>query len=187
MQSACFLRSTKQRDRRGQRRRLPGMRRLSLRMRLRYLRPEEKAVSRRLYETCFPEDTPKFVDYYYAEKCRDNEIIVLEQGEKICSMIHANPFPVSCCKSCDGALSGGGGYGSCIPQAGMHAETAATDVAGCTGQTGAIFLSDAGGSCLLRTFRIPLLEWPAGMGDFSFAGGKNCRLTVPGHSPVCQR
>lgn len=68
-------------------------------MRLRYLRPEEKAVSRRLYENCFPEDTPKFVDYYYAEKCRDNEIIVLEQGEKICSMIHANPFPVSCCKN----------------------------------------------------------------------------------------
>ena len=73
------------------------MRRLSLSMHLRYLRQEEKGKSRRLYETCFPEDTAKFVDYYYEEKCRDNEIIVLEEQEHICSMIHANPFSVSYC------------------------------------------------------------------------------------------
>lgn len=64
---------------------------------LRYLRQEEKGRSRGLYETCFPKDTAKFIDYYYEEKCRDNEIIVLEDQDRICSMIHANPFPVSCC------------------------------------------------------------------------------------------
>lgn len=73
------------------------MRRLSLSMHLRYLRQEEKGKSRGLYETCFPEDTAKFVDYYYEEKCRDNEIIVLEEQDHICSMIHANPFSVSYC------------------------------------------------------------------------------------------
>lgn len=73
------------------------MRRLPLSMRLRYLKQEEKKASRQLYEICFPEDTPKFVDYYYREKCRDNEIIVLEQDGSIYSMIHANPFEVSCC------------------------------------------------------------------------------------------
>ena len=66
-------------------------------MYLRYLRQEEKGKSRRLYEICFPEDTAKFIDYYYEEKCRDNEIIVLENEGKICSMIHANPFVVDCC------------------------------------------------------------------------------------------
>ena len=66
-------------------------------MRMRYLRQEEKGKSRELYETCFPEDSAKFIDYYYEEKCRDNEIIVLEDQNQICSMIHANPFSVSCC------------------------------------------------------------------------------------------
>jgi len=66
-------------------------------MRLRYLGQEEKGKSRGLYETCFPEDTEKFIDYYYEEKCRDNEIIVLEDQDQICSMIHANPFPMRMC------------------------------------------------------------------------------------------
>ena len=45
----------------------------------------EKENSRRLYECCFPEDSQKFVDYYYQEKCRENEIAVIEENGKIIS------------------------------------------------------------------------------------------------------
>lgn len=64
-------------------------------MEIRYLSPEEKERSRELYEDCFPEDTERFVDYYYKEKCKDNQILVLEDQEEICSMIHLNPFTIS--------------------------------------------------------------------------------------------
>ena len=64
-------------------------------MKVRYLSQKEKIRSRELYEACFPEDTERFVDYYYKEKCKDNEILVLEDQEEICSMIHLNPFTVS--------------------------------------------------------------------------------------------
>ena len=47
-------------------------------MSMRYLTQGEKENSRRLYECCFPEDSQKFVDYYYQEKCRENEIAVIE-------------------------------------------------------------------------------------------------------------
>ena len=33
---------------------------------------EEKNKTRKLWEHAFPEDSRKFVDYYYKEKCRDN-------------------------------------------------------------------------------------------------------------------
>ena len=66
-------------------------------MSMRYLTQGEKENSRRLYECCFPEDSQKFVDYYYQEKCRDNEITVIEEHGKIISMVQANPFTVSCC------------------------------------------------------------------------------------------
>ena len=66
-------------------------------MSMRYLTQGEKENSRRLYECCFPEDSQKFVDYYYQEKCRDNEIAVIEACGNIVSMVHANPFTVSCC------------------------------------------------------------------------------------------
>ena len=64
---------------------------------MRYLTQGEKENSRRLYECCFPEDSQKFVDYYYQEKCRDNEITVIEEHGKIISMVQVNPFTVSCC------------------------------------------------------------------------------------------
>ena len=66
-------------------------------MSMRYLTQGEKENSRRLYECCFPEDSQKFVDYYYQEKCRENKIAVIEENGKIISMVHANPFTVSCC------------------------------------------------------------------------------------------
>lgn len=64
-------------------------------MEIKYLSQDEKKQSRELYEACFPEDTERFVDYYYEEKCKDNQILVLKEQERICSMIHLNPFTVS--------------------------------------------------------------------------------------------
>ncbi len=59
---------------------------------LRYLPEEEKASSRSLYEAAFPEDTKRFVDFYYQYKTRDNEILVLEQEGTAVSMLHRNPY-----------------------------------------------------------------------------------------------
>lgn len=58
----------------------------------RYLRPEERALTRTLYETVFSTDTKRFVDYYYEYKTRDNEILALTEGEQIVSMLHLNPY-----------------------------------------------------------------------------------------------
>ena len=65
-------------------------------MQVRYLSQEEKERSRSLWEECFPEDSARFLDYYYREKCRDNRILVLEEepGGRILSMVHQNPYLV---------------------------------------------------------------------------------------------
>ena len=67
-------------------------------MEIRYLDQKEKERSRELWEECFPEDSARFLDYYYQEKCRDNRILVLEEeeGGKILSMIQQNPYLVRC-------------------------------------------------------------------------------------------
>ncbi len=52
----------------------------------------EHEKTRPLYEECFPEDTKRFVDYYYSYKATDNEIYVLRDGNEIISMIHLNPY-----------------------------------------------------------------------------------------------
>ena len=57
-----------------------------------YLSLEEKMYSRPLYEAAFPEDTRKFVDYYYQYKIRDNEILALERDGGLASMLHLNPY-----------------------------------------------------------------------------------------------
>ncbi len=67
---------------------------------IRYLKEEEKGLSRKLYEEAFPEDPKEFVDYYYSYCTKDNRILVLEQAleeegrrkTKICSMLHLNPY-----------------------------------------------------------------------------------------------
>ncbi len=61
-------------------------------MKIRRLLPEEKALTRSLYEEVFPEDSPGFVDYYYAEKTADNEIYAVEEDGAIRSMLHLNPY-----------------------------------------------------------------------------------------------
>lgn len=61
---------------------------------IRYLKQEEKAKSRALWEESFHEDSPSFVDFYYSEKARRNKILVAEEDEAIVAMLHRNPFEV---------------------------------------------------------------------------------------------
>lgn len=57
-----------------------------------YLSAEERGRTRELYQAAFPEDTERFVDFYYQYKTRDNQILVLEQDGQIVSMLHRNPY-----------------------------------------------------------------------------------------------
>lgn len=61
---------------------------------LRYLFPEERRLSRPLYEAVFSEDSKQFVDYYYEYKIRDNEILSLWKDRNIVSMLHLNPYTI---------------------------------------------------------------------------------------------
>ena len=61
-------------------------------MKLRKLEKEEHGKTRRLYEEVFPEDTKEFLNYYYSVKTENNEMYVIEDGEKLVSMIHLNPY-----------------------------------------------------------------------------------------------
>lgn len=54
--------------------------------------PEEKLETRALYERIFPEDSPRFLDWYYAERCRDNIVLDLQKDGKVAAMLHLNPF-----------------------------------------------------------------------------------------------
>ena len=62
------------------------------RMMLRRLKPEEHPDTRQLWEEIFCEDTKEFLDYYYFIKARSNEIYVVEEDGRICSMLHLNPY-----------------------------------------------------------------------------------------------
>lgn len=57
-----------------------------------YLSAEERGWTRALYQAAFPEDTERFVDFYYQYKTRDNQILALEQDGQIVSMLHRNPY-----------------------------------------------------------------------------------------------
>lgn len=51
--------------------------------------------TRLLYETAFPEDSKEFVDYYYDRKVRNNDIMVMEEGDGLDAfqvMIHFNYY-----------------------------------------------------------------------------------------------
>lgn len=63
-------------------------------MEIRKLQQQENGKTRELWEKVFKEDTAAFLDYYYYIKARDNEIYVIEDGGKIRSMIHLNPYRV---------------------------------------------------------------------------------------------
>ena len=61
---------------------------------LRKLDQKEHGKTRRLWEQVFPEDTKKFLDYYYFIKIRDNQIYVVEDEGEIRSMLHLNPYEI---------------------------------------------------------------------------------------------
>ena len=58
----------------------------------RKLQPSEHIRTRELWEEIFTEDTPKFLDYYYSIKIKNNEIYVIEDDGEIVSMLHLNPY-----------------------------------------------------------------------------------------------
>jgi predicted acetyltransferase len=59
---------------------------------IRYLGQEEKRESLLLWREAFLEDSDRFLRYYYREKTKDNRILVKEEGDRIVSMIHRNPY-----------------------------------------------------------------------------------------------
>lgn len=61
---------------------------------IRYLETREKSGCRNLWEEAFPEDSRQFDDYYFAEKMKDNRVLVLEEGGRIVSMLHQNPYRI---------------------------------------------------------------------------------------------
>lgn len=61
-------------------------------MTIRKLDLQEHGKTRKIYEEIFSSDSKEFVDYYYTEKTKDNEIYVLEEDGAIQSMIHLNPY-----------------------------------------------------------------------------------------------
>lgn len=61
---------------------------------LTYLDQNDKAETKPLWHMCFPEDSESFVDYYYTEKTKDNEILVKKDNGFIISMVHKNPYMI---------------------------------------------------------------------------------------------
>lgn len=57
-----------------------------------YLAEEQKGETRALWKSCFPEDSEAFCDYYYAEKARDNQILVKKENGIVVSMLQRNPY-----------------------------------------------------------------------------------------------
>lgn len=63
-------------------------------MEIRKLAIEEHPCTRGLYEEVFPEDSKSFVDYYYTEKTKDNQIYVIEEDGAVQAMLHLNPYQI---------------------------------------------------------------------------------------------
>ncbi len=61
-------------------------------MEIRKLEVTENGKTRPLYEEVFREDSQGFVDYYYAEKTKDNQIYVIEEDGGLQAMLHLNPY-----------------------------------------------------------------------------------------------
>ena len=51
-------------------------------MKVRHLEQTEHGLTRPLYEEVFSEDSKRFVDYYYTEKTKDNQIYVQKRMEE---------------------------------------------------------------------------------------------------------
>lgn len=61
-------------------------------MNVRKLETNEHGLTRQMYEEIFSGDSVSFVDYYYKEKTKDNEIYVVEDSGEIQAMLHLNPY-----------------------------------------------------------------------------------------------
>lgn len=59
---------------------------------IKYLNEAEKQTSRALWKEAFPEDSEAFLDYYYAEKVRDNRILASLEEDTVAAMVHLNPY-----------------------------------------------------------------------------------------------
>lgn len=57
-----------------------------------YLCDNEKSETIPLWKACFPEDTDRYLDYYYHEKTLDNKILAIREEGRILSMLHRNPY-----------------------------------------------------------------------------------------------
>lgn len=63
-------------------------------MQIRKLTQKENQSTRLLYEEVFSGDSQSFVDYYYTEKTKDNQIYVIEEDGEIQAMLHLNPYKI---------------------------------------------------------------------------------------------
>lgn len=61
-------------------------------MQIRKLEQSEHIKTKSLYKEVFSTDSEGFVDYYYTEKIKDNQIYVMEEYEEIIGMLHLNPY-----------------------------------------------------------------------------------------------
>lgn len=61
---------------------------------LTYLDAEDKDETKHLWHMCFPEDSESFIEYYYKEKTKDNEILVKKDNGLLISMVQYNPYSV---------------------------------------------------------------------------------------------
>ena len=61
-------------------------------MNIRRLNQEEHGKTKSLYKEVFSTDSDGFVEYYYTEKIKDNQIYVMEEDDKIVGMLHLNPY-----------------------------------------------------------------------------------------------
>ena len=59
-----------------------------------YLPQEAKKDTIPLWKACFPEDTDRYLDYYYQEKAKDNRILAKKEDGKIITMLHRNPYKI---------------------------------------------------------------------------------------------
>lgn len=59
---------------------------------VRYLKQEEKILSRPLWEEAFTEDSAPFMDFYYGDKVLENRILVREEDGQIDAMAQLNPY-----------------------------------------------------------------------------------------------
>ena len=63
-------------------------------MEVRKLEQKEHRDTRSLYEEVFSEDSASFVDYYYSEKTKDNQVYAVEEDDGIRAMLHLNPYRI---------------------------------------------------------------------------------------------